>query len=514
MTLATEMMWDANPSRSLCLPAIRYDRAVALAAVVGAGVAFSMWSMATMATLHTVETSIFSAARILPESSLLPGTVALVDPLHRIAQLTRASASHIAAARFDRTTAPAAIPPASGRADDGRSARFASMVVREGKEARLAPARGPRLKRVAVPVETPLERQFDKVVVAAALTPEKRAAAFARPARAAAEAARTVRLALASPDTEAASIPFGEVPTPRSAPAGDRFGGTLPDRAPVPGREPAPGGTLPTVAEVEKSARVALAVVGSAQSDDTDIPTPTLPASAPAPSVIQPSGDARDDSGDTAQDAFADAMPDSVPVPAKRPELDSAVPSKPSGQKPGVVLAYAKPDEPVEREQPKPKFALPGAGSGVAVYDIKAATVYMPNGDRLEAHSGMGSFTDKPRYVDEKNRGPTPPNVYALSMREKLFHGVPAIRLTPVGDKKMYGRVGFLAHTYMLRGHYAQSNGCVVFKDYQKFLRAFKRGKITKLVVVPSLKGHSASLFAEDDNRWNSFRSSKFNRGA
>ena len=31
-----------------------------------------------------------------------------------------------------------------------------------------------------------------------------------------------------------------------------------------------------------------------------------------------------------------------------------------------------------------------------AVYDISARTVYMPNGLKLEAHSGFGSLTDDP----------------------------------------------------------------------------------------------------------------------
>ena len=501
MTLATEMMWDANPSTRLSLPGIRYDRAFALAAFVGAGMAFSMWSMATVATLHTVQTSIFSASRILPESSLLPGTVALVDPLQRIAQLTRASASHIAAVRFDKATRPTTPLPSRLAVEDGRSARYGSFVVEETKSARVSPTRQPRLKKADAAVETPLERRFEKVVKEAALTPEKRAAVFARPAKLADDSGRSMRLALAAPEAEMSG--------PAYTPSEERFGGVLPDRAPVPEKEPLPSRTMPAVAEVEKSARVALAVVGSSQSDGTDIPTPSLPTIAPAPSR-----DVQDQGDDRPQDPFAEAMPDSAPLPASRPEPDRGIPFKPSEHKPDTVLAYAKPDEPVEREQPAPKYALPGAGSGVAVYDIKAATVYMPNGERLEAHSGMGSFTDKPRYVDEKNRGPTPPNVYTLSLREKLFHGVPAIRLTPVGDKKMYGRDGFLAHTYMLRGRYAQSNGCVVFKNYDKFLRAFKRGNVTKLVVVPSLKGHSLSVFAEDDHRWQPFRSSKFNRGA
>ncbi|TIU56814.1 MAG: DUF2778 domain-containing protein, partial [Mesorhizobium sp.] len=41
--------------------------------------------------------------------------------------------------------------------------------------------------------------------------------------------------------------------------------------------------------------------------------------------------------------------------------------------------------------------------------------------------------------------------------------------------------------TYMLRGGRAESNGCVVFKDYARFLAAYKKGKIKRLVVVPRM---------------------------
>jgi hypothetical protein len=85
-----------------------------------------------------------------------------------------------------------------------------------------------------------------------------------------------------------------------------------------------------------------------------------------------------------------------------------------------------------------------------AIYDISSHTVYLPNGRRLEAHSGFGSYMDDVRYVSARARGPTPPNVYMLSMREQLFHDVRAIRLTPVGDGNMFGRAGILAHPYML----------------------------------------------------------------
>ena len=128
-----------------------------------------------------------------------------------------------------------------------------------------------------------------------------------------------------------------------------------------------------------------------------------------------------------------------------------------------------------------------GMRSGVAVYDISAKTVYMPDGSRLEAHSGLGSMVDQPRFANRKNVGPTPPDTYDLTLRETRFHGVEAIRLTPTSGSNKYGRDGLLAHTYMLRGRRAESNGCVVFKDYARFLAAYKRGKIKRLVVVPRM---------------------------
>jgi hypothetical protein len=126
--------------------------------------------------------------------------------------------------------------------------------------------------------------------------------------------------------------------------------------------------------------------------------------------------------------------------------------------------------------------AVPRAGDGTAVYDISAHTVYMPDGTRLEAHSGLREHLDDPRYVHVRMRGPTPPSVYALSPREELFHGVEALRLTPVGGN-VYGRAGLLAHTYML-GPNGDSNGCVSFRDYAAFLNAYKRGVVKRLVVV------------------------------
>jgi type VI secretion system (T6SS) effector TldE1-like protein len=121
-----------------------------------------------------------------------------------------------------------------------------------------------------------------------------------------------------------------------------------------------------------------------------------------------------------------------------------------------------------------------------AVYDISAHTVYMPDGTRLEAHSGLGSRLDDPRYADEKMHGVTPPNIYDLEMREAPFHGVRALRMIPQDESKTFGRSGLLAHTYML-GPNGDSNGCVSFKNYDAFLQAYLNHEIKRIAVVARL---------------------------
>lgn len=183
------------------------------------------------------------------------------------------------------------------------------------------------------------------------------------------------------------------------------------------------------------------------------------------------------------------AAPEKPAKPAKT--LKPAKPGKPEVAM--AAMAFARPDSP-DRGMTNAfngLFNKPNAGNRVAVYDISAGVVIMPNGERLEAHSGIGHMADNPRFVHVKMKGPTPPNTYKLSMREKRFHGVEAIRMTPVGDDPMHGRTGILAHSYLLRGRAAQSHGCVAFKDYQRFLKAFKAGHVTHMVVVPGNGGGS-----------------------
>lgn len=136
---------------------------------------------------------------------------------------------------------------------------------------------------------------------------------------------------------------------------------------------------------------------------------------------------------------------------------------------------------------PAPKEAATNPDmSHTAIYDITGHMVYLPNGRRIEAHSGLGEHMDDLGSVSLRDLGPTPPGVYDLTMREASFHGVDAIRLNPVDDGEMHGRDGILAHPYML-GPNGQSNGCVSLKDYDAFLAAFRRGEFNRLVVVERL---------------------------
>jgi Tlde1 domain len=168
-----------------------------------------------------------------------------------------------------------------------------------------------------------------------------------------------------------------------------------------------------------------------------------------------------------------------VPPPNSNPLVE--VPPSPRAPPPPIVLAPVPPPRPLEF--PPPPGPTTAYDQTTAVYDISAHTVYLPDGMRLEAHSGLGDRIDDPRFVDERDRGATPPGVYQLTLRESLFHGVQALRLNPVGTGFTFNRVGLLAHPYML-GPNGDSNGCVSFKTYDVFLRAFQSGEVKRLAVV------------------------------
>jgi hypothetical protein len=193
-----------------------------------------------------------------------------------------------------------------------------------------------------------------------------------------------------------------------------------------------------------------------------DSPRASGPRQAPAPSASEI----------TAANRMA------VPVQAEKPTIFQRLFGKPAP----LTLAYAAPDD----------AGLAGVQSAArydrwtAVYDISAHAVYLPDGTKLEAHSGLGPWLDDPHYTNERMRGATPVAVYDLHLREGLFHGVQALRLIPTDESKVFGRSGLLAHSFML-GPNGQSNGCVSFRNYYAFLHAYLSGEIKKLAVVARL---------------------------
>lgn len=425
-------------------PARTFSTCAAIArwiAVPGAGVALSLWLIAGMAGAYSAGGTLSTASTFMPRV-----------PRDMVASTPRAE-------KADRMMKVAASAP------HGEAHRKISIGER-----------------------------FDTVVARAALSPHKLAAAFARSGMALSRAV----------EAQPAALPLKERFAVARAEAAHR---------PLPVR-------FGKRSEVERSSRLALALAGS-----TSVELAYAVASASASSsafnrlFVSPESMDEEDEGGGEVALFED-LPDEIPLPTRRPHFDNGPADKPEkparrlakkqddSSKPAKhrdssnMLAFAKPDDPREggglfsglfSHSPRPR-------KGVAIYDISAATVTMPDGTRLEAHSGIGHMADNIKYVDRKMRGPTPPGTYKLTMREALFHGVEAIRLTPVDGKNPYGRNGLLAHTEMLRGRPEQSNGCVAFKDYKRFLAAFKRGKVKRMIVVPGKSRYSLPPTTVADN--------------
>ena len=109
----------------------------------------------------------------------------------------------------------------------------------------------------------------------------------------------------------------------------------------------------------------------------------------------------------------------------------------------GSLLSFASADASITGSlpsDPKPQNPMLGGSAPydrqTAVYDITAHVVYLPDGSKLEAHSGLGSKLDDPDSSKIRMHGVTPPHIYELTPREALFHGVPALRLNPDRRRK------------------------------------------------------------------------------
>jgi Protein of unknown function (DUF2778) len=209
-------------------------------------------------------------------------------------------------------------------------------------------------------------------------------------------------------------------------------------------------------------------------------PPAAQPEQAPAPDASTPK------SGVSSFRAMTERAKAAVlSITGDRHSIQDKLWGKPDQQN-GGLLAYASADANFAAtiNQDPTKGGQAPYDRSTAVYDISAKMVYLPDGSKLEAHSGLGDNLDDPRSERIKMRGVTPPHIYELKPREALFHGVPALRLNPIGGSdSIHGRDGLLAHTFML-GPNGDSNGCVSFRDYYAFLDAYKNKGIRKLAVV------------------------------
>lgn len=213
---------------------------------------------------------------------------------------------------------------------------------------------------------------------------------------------------------------------------------------------------------------------------------PGIEVATPLP-LPRPDGIARQD---FARQGIGQGVARTQPVVIE-PQLASLPPQplpQPKSAEPGILdRLFADPDRAAK--------AVLAANPNTVLYDIAKRVVYLPDGDKLEAHSGFGEWLDDTESVHRKMVGVTPPNVYAVSFREKPFHGVRALRMKPVGGGNMYGRDGILAHSYLL-GEAGASNGCISVKDYDKFLKAYEDGKFNQIIVLRSADEPVPSLVA------------------
>ncbi|TIR15261.1 MAG: DUF2778 domain-containing protein [Mesorhizobium sp.] len=495
--------------------------------VPAVGAALALWSAATLAGLYSVSTSLTAASNGLPQGMLSPRTIAFGDQRRQIAN---AWAPHLGvnggykAASLTGGCDAGCFSLATSFRHDGQAIEKLKNNGHDGKMARLklpSPDSVAHEKAVVVASAAGAADRFDGVVKRAALSPQKLAEAFAR-----AESAPFLLASLPSASRFGGAQPEAPIearfgPQPAETAGASELALALANVAPedtadVPTAVALQNSHAPDVADKQDNGQDGEYQVASLPPQD-DLPdsiavpglrprttlerateAPEQNAAKPQkPEAVKPQAakaKPQPAESDTAQSAPTAVSPRSgdqaLPgVANSKPIVADTKPGKRKAQA-SEMLAYAKPDTPERGNLGgafRNLFNGPSTGNGVAVYDISARTVYMPDGSKLEAHSGYGSMVDQPRFVNRKNVGPTPPDTYNLSMRESRFHGVEAIRLTPTSGSNKYGRNGLLAHTYMLRGGRAESNGCVVFKDYHRFLAAYKSGKIKRLVVVPRL---------------------------
>lgn len=425
MAFSTETMRSRNPAKGSASP--KKKPAMSKAGVVGVGIAAAFWVTVAIATMQTMSISAPKTPASRSDAFLISSRVAVVDRSR--------------------------LSLAAGKAQD--------MAALEEAKARLARA----VAMTDDPLLAVLPRSMSlsgvdksqRLALASSVPNEQRIA--------------ILRKAMAQAETEATQLALADKAQNKS----------LADIDPVVTAS-IPAKSAPALEDVSSLAPVTTLAYAAPMPADEIVPPAVDPREQPFDEVLA------ETDHDTEDDLLAIG-----PLPSARPELPKTdkAPTAKVAPPAAKQLAVARPEKSVVEEDDGWKLfgnksKLPGKKSRIAVYDISAGVVHMPNGERLEAHSGRGSMRDNPRFANVKNRGPTPPHIYNLRMRESRFHGIEAIRMLPYDGRNKYGRDGFLTHSYLLRVR-GDSSGCVVFEDYNRFLNAFKRGEVQKLIVVPRM---------------------------
>lgn len=451
-------------------------------AIPGVGIALVSSWVAGMAYVYSAGSSLRAEPSLLSHALFVPKAMAHVGPLDARGQTVLLAASSVATAHggalalvarsAQQTCSPVCDRLVSPAKVDGKTVRTAAAETRGGGK----------------PAKNTIDIRFDTVAASAALSPQKLASLFARSA------------ALETPTAEADDARFADA-TVTAEPSADRFG------APA---QAVPSSYILALAVPDADPFAADDLMASVQTEDEAAVDPfALPSPEEVPVPGRRPAVAKNQAPVKADDAIPAPGKKAGPAATKKPEtvVTKRIEEPRSPRQAPVALAYAPPDDGAGGVGKAFKNLFntgPSAvgGKGVAVYNISAGTVTMPNGEVLEAHSGIGNMADNPKYAGVKMRGPTPPDTYKLKMRESRFHGVEAIRMLPTDGKVKLGRTGILAHTELLRGRKGQSHGCVAFKDYARFLAAFKKGKVTHMVVIAGNgRGKAATTrVASNDN--------------
>ena len=120
-----------------------------------------------------------------------------------------------------------------------------------------------------------------------------------------------------------------------------------------------------------------------------------------------------------------------------------------------------------------------------AVYDISARVVYLPDGTSSKPIRAWGTPSTIRATKRARSRPDAAPSLPVGAPRRLVpRRSGPAPQ--PDRGRRSLRPAGLLAHPFML-GPNGDSNGCVSFRDYEAFLKAYENGQINKLAVVTRL---------------------------